>query len=126
MRNALFSCTNCESTFRNRFLLNYHVKRYHQSSVKVKYYDGHVREVKKGVDGTFKCRCEKSFKAPTSLRKHAKTCREERDVSENIHMENVNMMEEVSDASGMEESEETQVSDTPVDCFGALIYREKC
>jgi hypothetical protein len=118
MTNALLTCISCKDTFRNRYELNYHVKRYHQSSVKVKYENGRVTEVKKGDDGTFKCQCGKRFKAPTSLRKHAKNCRHE-------SSEDVNMLEEVSDASDMMDDDDASISDTPVDCFGALISREK-
>jgi uncharacterized C2H2 Zn-finger protein len=74
MTNALLTCVTCNNIFRNRTELTYHVKRHHQSSVKIKFGNGHVTEVKKGEDGMFKCMCEKRFKAPTSLRQHAKNC----------------------------------------------------
>jgi hypothetical protein len=126
MTNALFSCVTCNKVFRSRSVLTYHVKRDHQSSVKVKFDNGSAAEINKGQNGTFICKCEKRFKLSVTLRKHAKTCSGERGEPENIDMENEDMMEEVSDASGMEDSEERQVSDTSVDCFGALISHEKC
>jgi hypothetical protein len=67
-------CTKCNDIFKNRHDLKYHVKRIHQSSVKVKFQTGRVAEVKKEVDGMFKCTCGKGFKIPWSLQKHAKGC----------------------------------------------------
>jgi hypothetical protein len=106
--------------------LTYHVKRDHQSSVKVKFKNGAVTEVKKREDGTFTCKCGKKFNISVTLRKHAKTCRGEPSESEDIHMEDVNMMEGNSDASGIDDHDERQVNNTVVDCYGALISREKC
>src|SRR6266496_3482886 len=124
MTNTLLTCITCKDTFRSHYELNYHVKRYHQSSVKVKYENGHVTEVKKGDDGTFKCQCRKSYKTPTSLWKHMKSCRHESSEQEHAHMEDVDMLEGVSDVSDMMDHDDASISDTPVDCFGALISRE--
>ena len=74
MTNMLFTCTTCNNIFRNRSELNYHVKRHHQLNVKVTFRNGDVLEVKRAEDDTFKCKCEKSFQYPDSLRRHGKNC----------------------------------------------------
>jgi hypothetical protein len=94
--------------------------------VKVKFENGSVTEIKKGENNMFICKCGKGFKLSVTLRKHAKTCRGEPSESEDIHMEDVDMLEGVSDASDMMDHDNASISDTPIDCFGALISREKC
>jgi len=123
MKNALFTCTICKDIFRNRPDLKNHVRRDHQSAVKVKFQNGGVTEVKRAEDNTFKCKCGKSFKLPDSLRRHAKECNNE---STESHEEEVEV--ELMDISDSDASESMDVDDRiiPVDCFGALISHEKC
>src|SRR5438045_9089754 len=77
MTNASLMCATCNNIFRSRSELNYHVKRDHQSSVKVKFQNGGVTEVKRAEDDTFKCKCGKIFKLLGSLRRYARICRGE-------------------------------------------------
>src|SRR5271169_7082329 len=123
MTNALLKCTKCNHIFRNRHDLEYHVKRDHQSSVKVKFQNGSVTEVKRAEDNTFKCKCGKGFKLPNSLHRHAKGCNGELAESEEDEEERVLMDVDDSDAS-----ESMNIDDriVPADCFGALIFYEKC
>src|SRR5436190_12075861 len=111
MTNTLFTCTTCNNIFRSRSDLNYHVKRDHQSSVKVKFQNGGVTQVKRGEDNTFKCKCEKSFKLPDSLRRHAKRCNSELTEIEEDEGEKVLMDVDDCDVS---ESDDRVV---PADCF---------
>lgn len=124
MTNALLTCITCKNIFRSRTELNYHVKRDHQSLVKVKFQNGSVTEVKRGTDDTFKCECGKSFKLPGSLRRHAKDCNGEAMGLYEDEEEDVQMSGEISDASESVELNEEEIDDTPIDCFGALISRE--
>jgi len=122
MTNALLKCITCNDIFRTRHDLEYHVKRDHQSSVKVKFQNGDVTEVKRAEDNTFKCKCGKSVKLPDSLRRHARTCRGELTDPEQIERE-PELMDVDSDAS------ESLIADArviPADCFGTLICYEKC
>jgi uncharacterized C2H2 Zn-finger protein len=123
MTNALLKCIKCNDIFRTRHDLEYHVKRDHQSSVKVKFQNGDVTEVKRAEDNTFKCKCGKSFKLPDSLRRHARTCRGELTDPEQIERE-----PELMDVDGSDASESLDLDDrvVPVDCFGAVISHEKC
>ena len=68
MTNALLTCITCNNIFRSRSDLTYHVKRDHQSLVKVKFENGSVTEIKKGEDDMFKCKCGKRFKLSITLR----------------------------------------------------------
>src|SRR5271169_6882678 len=77
MKNALFTCAVCKDIFRNRTDLKNHVRRDHQSAVKIKFQNRGVTEVKRTEDNTFKCKCGKSFKLPNSLRRHVKKCNDE-------------------------------------------------
>jgi uncharacterized C2H2 Zn-finger protein len=122
MTNALLKCTKCSDFFRSRHDLNNHVKSDHQSSVKVKFQNGGVTEVKRAEDNTFKCKCGKSFKLANSLRRHAKECNGELAESEEDE-ERVLMNVDDSDASESMNIDERIV---PADCFGALICHEKC
>jgi uncharacterized C2H2 Zn-finger protein len=123
MRNTLFTCGVCEDIFRNRNDLNNHVRRDHQSVVKVKFQNGGVTDVKKGPDGMFKCMCEKRFKLPWSLQRHAKGCNGKLAESEEDEEERVLM-----DMDDCDTSESMNIDDriVPADCFGALISYEKC
>jgi len=123
MTNALLTCITCNDIFRSRHDLNNHVRRAHQSSVKVKFQSGGVTEVIKAEDNTFKCKCGKSFKIPHSLRRHAKDCNDEARSHENEE-EDVQMSEGCSDASENANYNEGTIDDSPVDCFGALISQE--
>ena len=125
MTNALFTCVTCDKIFRSRSNLTYHVKRDHQSLVNVKFENGTMTEVKKGEDGMFTCKCRKRFKLSVTLRKHANNCRGESSEQEYTHMEDVDMLEEVSGVLNMEDHDDGSISYTPVDCFGMLISHEK-
>jgi uncharacterized C2H2 Zn-finger protein len=124
MTNALFMCTTCNDIFRNRHDLNNHVRHEHQSSVKVKFQNGGVTEVKKAEDDTFKCKCGKSFKLPHSLRRHAKNCTDELSETEHAYETEMEISEGISDASESSEFIEPEIDDTPIDCYGALFSRE--
>jgi uncharacterized C2H2 Zn-finger protein len=120
MTNALLKCTKCSDIFRHRTELVNHVKRYHQSLIKIKFLNGDVAEIKRENDDTFKCKCGKSFKLPDSLRRHAKTCRDELAESEQI-MREVSLMDDASES--MDFSDEV-VDDIPANCYGSLFSRE--
>jgi uncharacterized C2H2 Zn-finger protein len=74
MKDTLFTCSVCQNVFGSRHEMSNHVKSSHQSSVKVKYQNGVVAEVKRAEDNTFKCKCGKSVSLPNSLHRHAKIC----------------------------------------------------
>lgn len=71
---TLLYCRLCNELLRSRTLLNNHVRRVHQSTVKVRFQNGEVREIQKGRDGSFTCNCGKVFKHPISVRQHGKQC----------------------------------------------------
>jgi uncharacterized C2H2 Zn-finger protein len=122
MSSTLLTCITCNDIFRSRPELNYHVRREHQSSVKIKYQNGVVAEVKRGEDNTFKCKCGKSVALPDSLQKHAKRCNDESmELEEN---EDEAMLMDVDDSSA---SESVNAEDRmiPADCFGMRISHEK-
>lgn len=123
MTNALFTCATCNDIFRTRHDLNNHVRSHHQSSVKVKFQNGDVTEVRKAEDNTFKCRCEKSFKLPDSLRRHAKECNDVLTEGEEDERET-----ELMDVDDYDASESLHVNNRviPADCFGAFIAPSKC
>jgi uncharacterized C2H2 Zn-finger protein len=123
MTNTLLKCITCDNIFRSRYDLNNHVKRDHQSSVKVKFQSGAVTEVKKAEDDTFKCKCGKSFKLPGSLQRHAKDCNGEARSYEDEEKD-VQMSEGFSDASENANYNEGMIDDSPVDCFDALISHD--
>ena len=123
MTNALFKCIKCSDIFRSRHDLNNHVKSDHQSSVKVKFQNDAVTEIKKAEDNTFKCTCGKSFKLANSLRRHAKNCNDELSELKQNEREVESMEIDDSDAS---ESMNMNDRVIRVDCFGPLISREKC
>jgi uncharacterized C2H2 Zn-finger protein len=115
MRNTLFTCSVCKDIFGNRNDLNNHVRRDHQSVVKIKFQDGRVTEVKKGANGGFKCRCGKSFKLPWSLQRHAKTCSDElRELEENEE-ERMLLNRNDSDVAEFMDTEDRMIS---IDCVG--------
>jgi uncharacterized C2H2 Zn-finger protein len=122
MTNALLTCVTCNDIFRSRYDLNNHVRRNHQLSVKVKFQNGGVTEVKRGDDNMFICKCGKKFKLPDSLRRHVKSCREEQGQSENAIEEDVQMREGNSDTSETLNVNEEEVNDTLIDCFGEVIF----
>lgn len=119
---GILTCITCNDIFRSRYDLNNHVRRDHQSSVKVKFGNGDIVEVKRAGDNTFKCRCKKSFKLPDSLRRHVKNCRSE--LAEQTEGESMSVYDSDFDASESVEFNEDRVDDTPIDCFGALIFCE--
>ena len=121
MKNTLFTCITCKNIFRNRSELNYHVKRNHQSNVKVIFQNGDVSEIERAEDGMFKCKCGKSFQYPDSLRRHAKNCNDRlAEIEEEREVESMNVDD--SDAS-----EPIDVDDRvmPIDCIGTRISHEK-
>ena len=121
MTNMLLTCTTCNDIFRSRYDLNNHIKREHQPLVKVKFENGDVTEVKRGVDGTFKCECGKGFKLRWSFQRHAKGCEGkamelEKDGEEDMHMD-----EGDSNASEYLEFNGQEIDHTPIDCYGSPI-----
>ena len=123
MTNSLFTCITCNDIFRNRHDLNNHVRRDHQSAVKVKFQTGGVTEVKRAEDNTFKCKCGKRFKLPDSLRRHAKSCN-----NESTELEEKEREAELMNVNDSDASESMNMNDRiiPIDCVSALISREKC
>lgn len=79
-------------------------------------------EIKRDADGTFQCKCDKKFKLPTSLRRHAKNCGDE--LAESEENEEEEMLMDIDDADGSESSN-TNDRVVPADCFGLLIPYEK-
>src|SRR5262245_57477309 len=77
MKNTLFTCDICKEIFKDHTDLKNHIRRHHQSMVKVKFPSGDVAEIKRAEDNTFKCKCGKGFKLPNSLHRHAKVCNNE-------------------------------------------------
>jgi uncharacterized C2H2 Zn-finger protein len=120
MTNTLLKCTKCNNIFRSRHDLDNHVKRDHQSLVKIKFQNGEVTEVKRAEDNTFKCKCGKSFKLPDSLRRHARTCR-----GELTEQEEDERQAELMDIDDSDASELLDLNDrvVPADCYGALFSR---
>ena len=105
--------------FQNRNDLNNHVRRNHQSAVKVKYQNGSVTEVEKGVDDMFKCTCGKKFKLPSSLQRHVKRCNGE--LVESTQDEREAELVEVNGSELLEDMDVDSNKFIPVDCFGILI-----
>lgn len=121
MAPTLPTCITCNIIFRTRHELEYHVKHDHQSSVKAKFQNGDVVEIKRTQDNTFKCRCGKSFKLPDSIRKHAKNCIDESmEQGENEEQE---VLMNIDD-SDVVESMDVDDRIIPADCFGWLISHE--
>ena len=118
MKNTLITCAICKDIFRNRNDMNNHVRRYHQSMVKIKFQNGDVIEVKREADNKFKCTCGKSFELPWPLQRHAKGCNNKLTELEEIEEEVELMNVDDSDAS---ESMNMSNKIIPADCFGALI-----
>ena len=69
MINALLKCIKCSDIFRSHHDLNNHVKNDHQSSIKIKFQNDGVIEVKKTKDNTFKCKFRVG-KEPSQLGEH--------------------------------------------------------
>jgi uncharacterized C2H2 Zn-finger protein len=120
--SALLSCTSCHQLFRSRSALNNHVRRNHQSSVKVQFRNGNVAEIKRGNDNAFKCNCGKIFKLPISLQKHTKDC-SEKVASCYGDLNDVDMLDEEDDSDVSEscESDNNCVNEIPADCFGMML-----
>ena len=80
-------------------------------------------EVKKAKNDTFKCKYEKSFKLPNSLRRHARTCK-----NKLIDLEQIERESELIDINDSDISELLNLNDKiiSVDCFDAIISHEKC
>jgi len=70
----LSTCSWCKESFRTQSQLYNHVRRVHQTMVKVKFLNGEVKEIEKQSDEIFVCDCSKVFKHPGSLHNHAKQC----------------------------------------------------
>ena len=123
MTNTLLKCTKCNNIFRNHHDLEYHIKHDHQSSVKVKFQNGSMTEVKRVEDNMFKCKCGKGFKLPNSLHRHVKGCNDE--LTELEEDERWTELMDVDDS----DTSESLIMDArviPADCFGVLICHEKC
>lgn len=72
--SPLLHCSICKELFRTQSILKNHIKRVHQSTVKVKFVNDEVREITKVEDDGFKCICGKVFQHPRSILRHAKQC----------------------------------------------------
>lgn len=118
MVNALLSCSVCKQLFRSTTALRNHVRRQHQTSVKVKYRNGLVREIRRGDDDAFKCGCGKTLKHPLSLHKHVKQCNDELTTPDEVIEQDMSPEENYSDASESAESDDNVASDTESHCFG--------
>src|SRR5436305_14641830 len=103
--------------FRSRSNLTYHVKRDHQSSVKMKFENESVTEVTKEADETFKCKCEKTFKLSITLRRHAKSCNDEL-----MKLESKTQL--MNDASKSMNFNDEMIDETSADCFDTLFSHE--
>ena len=125
MADVLLSCTVCNCFFQSRAALNNHVKRDHQSSVKVKFRNGKVAEIKRDADNMFNCSCGKIFKHPVSLHKHTKECNGElRSIDDESTNRDISSEETDSDGSELSESDDINCMDeTPVDCIGTMSQR---
>ena len=126
MTNTLLTCITCKDIFRSRYDLNNHVRRDHQSAVKVKFQNGCVTEVKRAEDNTFKCKCGKNFKLPDSLRRHAKGCNGELTEPEEDEIWTELMDVDDSDPLELLIADASIARVIPADCFGMLICYEKC
>ena len=98
--------------------MNNHVRRDHQSAVKIKFQNGGVTEVKRAEDNTFKCKCGKRFKLPVTLRRHAKSCRGELAEPEQAERE-VSMMDDTLESMDFNDD---VINDIPVNCYSALFH----
>ena len=123
MTNILLTYIKYNNIFRRRSDLTYHIKRHHQSSIKIKFDNGHVMKVKKREDDIFKCKCGKSFKASTSLRKHMKRCKNKSADVEQDEIEIKLMNIDDSDASESMNLNARIIVHDPIDCFDTLIVK---
>jgi hypothetical protein len=83
-----------------------------------------VTTVKREDDNAFKCKCEKRFTHPDSLRRHAKGCKGkamglEKDGEEDIHMDEAD-----SDVSESLEFNGGEINHVPIDCCGSRMSLE--
>jgi hypothetical protein len=117
----MLTCTQCNNNFRSRHGLDYHFRRDHQLSVKIKFQNGDMAEVKRRGDNTFKCRCDKRFKLPDSLQKHAKHCSGE-SIEREEDGEIILMDADDSDTPEFIDTEDRMI---PIDCVGTRICHEK-
>lgn len=51
-----------------------HIRKEHQGHVRVKFLNGTMTEISRGLEGTFSCRRGRVFSHPGSLDIHAKQC----------------------------------------------------
>jgi hypothetical protein len=95
--------------------------------VKVKFQNGNVMEIKKGIDNAFKCGCDKVFKHPLSLKKHAKECNDESTTVDNgLIDEDVSEEDVILDASESSDLDDNLVDDIPADCVGMICFVNGC
>lgn len=115
---GILTCIQCKDVFRSRYELNNHVKRVHQTSVKITFAYGDTAIIEKGGDGKFKCRCEKRFRLPHSLQRHAKECRAETMRPSEGHENEGSVSEGGSEPMDLDEEE----VDDMIDCFGTTPF----
>jgi len=111
--SRLLTCSICKTLLRTQSQLYNHVRRVHQTTVKVKFQSGEIKEISRQVDGTFICICGKVFKHPGSLHGHAKRC------SSTTLNEDIELCDTVESYSMESESEnEIRGLENPNDCLG--------
>lgn len=114
---ALLHCLSCNELFRNRALLNNHVRSVHQATVQVRFQNGKLKEIQRGRDGSFTCDCGKVFKHPISLRRHGKQC-VGAELENDVHSaENTSLLEDSMNEDEVGEAEEMG------DCTGICLTR---
>jgi len=112
--STLLSCSGCKEVFRTRSTLKNHVKHIHQSTIKVRFSNGKVREIAKLSDDGFQCDCGKVFQYPQSMHRHARRCSSL--LLDENHMES-NVRVNLTDGNGVIESENLD------DCIGIEFRR---
>jgi len=117
----LLSCITCQEIFKDRSQLRYHVRQVHQSRVKVTFPDGKTVNIKGGSNGLFECVCHKSFPLPDSLRRHTKSCNDDRGTME-MGIASMSMEGNEGSVTEGDDGEDLPigrlVNDLPFDCIG--------
>ena len=109
-----------KNIFRNHINLKNHIKHDHQSMIKIKFQIDDMTKVKRIKDNIFKCKYEKRFKLPNSLRRYAKECNDE--LTEPKERALMDVLEDFNVSESMNMNDRIILTD----CFGALISYEKC
>lgn len=104
-------CRSCRISFSHVSALRDHIKRDHQRLVKAKFRGDQVVDIERGNDGTFQCLCARHFTLPSSLRRHAQSCKSD------IELRNELRKEQSEEKPVDDDSEECSL---PMDCVGKL------